>query len=325
MPVSEFDIIKQYFDRQHPQREGISLGIGDDAALIKSHAGQTLAISIDTLNEGIHFPVNTSAEDIAYKALVVNLSDMAAMGATPVWFTLALSLPEPSTNWLEAFANSLFEIADKYNVTLVGGDTTRGPLSITIQIAGQLNNEQAMLRSGAHVGDQIYVTGTLGDAALALALKNQDASNSNETTYLFSRLNRPIPRVEIGQAINSIASACIDISDGLFADLGHILKLSNVGAQVKLYQLPLSTQAQTLLLKHTELYDTVIKGGDDYELCFCIPKDKQAQLETLSSNFECNITHIGEITDSKELQCLDESGNLVSDFIQGFDHFVKQQ
>jgi thiamine-monophosphate kinase len=236
-------------------------------------------------------------------------------------------MPESSTDWLEAFANSLFEMADKYKVTLVGGDTTRGPLSITIQIAGQVNKEKALLRSDAKVGDQVYVTGTLGDAALALTFINKEIPTSDDMNYLLSRLNRPTPRVEVGQALNGIASACIDISDGLFADLGHIMERSGVGAQIKLNQLPLSKQVNEQLSQHPELYDTVIKGGDDYELCFCVPKDKQAQLETVSSNFECNITHIGEITESKELQCLDENGNIVSSSMpgitQGFDHFVK--
>ena len=325
MPVSEFDIIKRYFDRPEfkTKQDVFLLGIGDDAALIKPDAKQKLAISIDTLNAGIHFPLETSAEDIAYKALAVNLSDMAAMGATPRWFTLALSLPEPDNDWLARFASSLFDMAQQYQVTLVGGDTTRGLLSVTIQIAGELEQEKALLRAGAQVGDLIYVSGTLGDAALGLALLNDKSFNVNKAQYLLSRLHRPTPRVEIGKAINTIAHACIDISDGLFADLGHILAASEVGANVYIEKLPHSTEALNLLAQYHEYQEQFMRGGDDYELCFCVAKENQEKLKKLSLNFDCQISCIGEITRSNELYCLDEKGHPVSLNQQGFDHFVK--
>ncbi|MDH5573784.1 MAG: thiamine-phosphate kinase [Gammaproteobacteria bacterium] len=314
---SEFELIQRYFQYRQENREDVILGIGDDAALLETPVNKYLAISIDTLIEGVHFPLPTSAADIAYKALAVNLSDMAAMGAQPAWFTLALTLPEVAIDWLEAFSQSLFEIANQYKIALVGGDTTRGSLAISIQIGGYVDRGNALLRSGARVGDKIFVTGTLGDAALGLyAIQNnkQDVEIFNSA---IQSLNRPVPRVQTGLNLHTIASACIDISDGLFADLGHILEASHVGAKIELNDLPLSCSSEEVLLSYPELKDTVMKGGDDYELCFTVAPENISKLDIIEDRITC----IGEIVEERNLTCVDKNKNIVSCLTTGFDHF----
>ena len=317
MSVSEFELISQYFHRQIINHEDIILGIGDDAALLDIPDNKHLAISVDTLIEGVHFPLQTSADDIAYKALAVNLSDMAAMGAQPAWFTLALTLPEVSTNWLDDFSQSLFDIARTYKIELVGGDTTRGSLAISIQISGYIEKGKALLRSGAKPGDKIYVTGELGAAALGLYGIQNNKQDDELFTQAVQLLNRPTPRIQTGLDLNGIANACIDISDGVFADLGHILEASDVGAKVELNTLPLSVSSKNILASYPELYDLVNKGGDDYELCFTVSPENIIKLDALNDNVTC----IGEITSDKGLICLDNRMNQVSCPAKGFEHF----
>ncbi len=328
MSVSEFEIVNRYFASHSVASENIILGIGDDAAVVSVAENKQLVVSIDTLISGVHFPLQTSAADIAWKALAVNLSDLAAMGASPAWFTLALSLPEVNHNWLAAFSESLAEIASTYRIPLVGGDTTRGPLSITIQVAGHVTSGQALLRCGANVGDQIFVTGSIGDAALGLYLLQQQPEDMIETDYLkrdlIRHLNRPQPRIETGQMLQEIASACIDISDGLFADLAHILKASAVGAHLQQAQIPLSEATQTFLSENPQLRNTVYNRGDDYELCFCVPAEKCDQLDAIAEHRHCSLSHIGEIVSGHDLQLFDAHNNLLDYRHDSYDHFAEK-
>ncbi|MDH5445760.1 MAG: thiamine-phosphate kinase [Gammaproteobacteria bacterium] len=321
MPQSEFDIIKEYFQKQKTVRDDVCLGIGDDAAIITVPQSKQLAIALDTLVAGVHFPTETSAEDVAYKALAVNLSDLAAMGAEPAWFTLGITLPESNTDWLKNFASGLFSLADQYNVQLIGGDTTQGPLTVTIQVAGLLPEGKALKRDGANEGDLIYVTGSLGDAALGLkGLQHPDIYPV--TPQLIDKLNRPQPRLEVGHALLDIASACIDVSDGLLADLGHILDSSGVGASVDRAQLPLSDTLQAQCDKDDSRYHLALTGGDDYELCFCVSPDRQQDIHTISNRTGVLITCIGTIEQQPGLR-LHHAGNLIDTVTQsGYEHFA---
>jgi thiamine-monophosphate kinase len=317
--VDEFGLIQRFFQQQpiYPQR-GVILGIGDDAAVCAVPASQHLAVAIDTLVAGVHFPKNTRAYDIGYKTLAVNLSDMAAMGATPAWFTLALTCPTADTQWLTDFSQGLFALAQQYQINLIGGDTTRGALTISIQIAGFVPRTQALTRSGAQVGDGIYVTGSLGDAGLGLQLFKQNQIDTPEKNHCIARLNRPTPQVAVGQALRTIANSAIDISDGLAADLNHILTASKVGADLNLSQLPLSS-ALTSLLNRQHALQLALHAGDDYELCFTVPSDKQAALKiALQGQRYCQI---GTITAQRGLRCYDENQQLVHLSASGYQHF----
>jgi thiamine-monophosphate kinase len=321
MPLSEFDIIKEFFASQQINTDLVPVGIGDDAAVINTRGDEQLLISVDTLNLGVHFPSETSAFDIGYKALAVNLSDIAAMGGVPKWFTLAMSMPEANHDWLESFTQGLSALALQYHLSLVGGDTTRGPLSITIQIAGTVPSDQSLQRRGARVEDDIYVTGTVGDAAAALMLCQQKLSADAATSQrLLQRLNQPAPRVNVGIALRGIATSCIDISDGLAADLGHILEASGVGAELSLAALPRSSAIASLLCTETQLQDWQLYGGDDYELCFTAPVALRERIRALSQSEQCPITRIGKIIREAGLFCLDDAQHTPV-VIQGYDHF----
>lgn len=321
MPQSEFDIIEDYFIRQRIKRDDVKLGIGDDAALISIPKDQQLVVSMDTLVSNVHFPTNTSAEDIGYKSLAVNLSDLAAMGAVPAWFTLALTLPNVDNEWLQGFAKGLFILANKYNLQLVGGDTTQGPLTVSIQIAGYVPAGKALMRRGAKVGDSIYVTGTLGDAALGLRCLQQPDEYKPDPEAI-NKLNHPSPRVDIGLAIRDIASACIDISDGLLADLGHILDANQVGASLDRKMLPLSHSMKLLCDEHECNYDMVLAGGDDYELCFCVSPQNEPGLESIVADSGVRLTRIGQIEQQTGMR-LYNGGQLCDlKYKQGFEHFT---
>ena len=326
MPVTEFELIQRYFSRIGQPRTDVALGIGDDAALLNPPAGQQLVIAIDTLVQGVHFPTNTLPYYIGWKALAVNLSDLAAMGAEPAWFTLALTLPESSDAWLTEFSRGLFDLADQYGLSLVGGDTTRGPLTVTVQIAGYVPTGQALLRAGAGPGDRIFVTGSLGDATLALQLlTDQLPVPAQNYPGLLKRLNQPQPRIEEGRALRSIASCAIDISDGLLADLQHILDASDIGAEIYLPQIPYSTQARQLLSRYPDIRNSLLSGGDDYELCFCVAPDKLQPLEQIAAENQFQFTEIGQVSDSKELRCLDAAGRAVEIDTRGYTHFAKEK
>jgi thiamine-monophosphate kinase len=317
--LNEFSLIQKYFALHKQERADVLLGIGDDAALLQVSAGHTLALTTDTLIEGIHFPKDTSANDIGYKALAVNLSDLAAMGATPAWFSLALTMPFIDEIWLTGFSQGLFELADQFGVQLVGGDTTRGPLSITITAHGLVPRGQALLRSGAQVGDKIYVSGTLGDAGLGLQVVLEGKNlPSAAKKFVLARLNRPTPRVEWGQSLVGIATSAIDVSDGLLADLNHILERSNVGAVVDAARLPLSNALREQLSLQ-EAYQLALASGDDYELCFTIPSAREDQFIHKMTKHKMHCTCIGEIVVTKGLSISGVDSELTQ---IGFDHFA---
>ncbi len=322
MALSEFNIIERYFTHQQKTDPAIVLGIGDDAAILHVPEGMELAVSMDTLVECVHFPAATHPADIGHKALAVNLSDMAAMSAEPRWATLALTLPESDESWLENFSKGFFNLADRYGVQLIGGDTTRGPLSITIQIHGLVPAGAALRRSAARPGDLIYVTGELGDAGLALLLLQEKISLSAEqAAHVMTRLNRPEPRVKEGLALRGIAHAEIDLSDGLAADLGHILDASGVGATLHMERLPLSP-AVTSVLDKAGGWNLPLSAGDDYELCFTVPRENQAKLLEAMEQFSCRCTCIGVIEATPGLRCRLANGELFEPVRTGYQHFA---
>jgi len=313
---SEFDLITRYFRQRGPRRDEVQLGIGDDAALIEPPVGRQLVATVDTLVAGHHFPTHTAAADIGYKALAVNLSDLAAMGATPAWATLALTLPAVDEAWLQDFADGFFTLADDYQVALVGGDTTRGPLSVTVQVQGYVSPGQALCRAAAVPGQALFVSGTLGDAAAAL---HQLQTQGKADAGLLVRLNRPQPRVALGQALAGMAAAAIDISDGLLADLEHILTASGCGATLWTEDLPASSALQALPAR--QRLDYQCRGGDDYELCFSVaPAQRTALLARLQQQ-SIPVTEIGIVEAQAGLRCQSPDGSITTPSTQGFDHF----
>jgi thiamine-monophosphate kinase len=317
---SEFSLIEQYFSRLTAEREDVTLGIGDDCALLQCPPGKELAVSIDTLVEGVHFFADVDPHALGYKALAVNLSDLAAMGAEPAWFTLALTLPENNPIWLDGFSSGLALAAKASGIQLVGGDTTRGPLTISIQVHGLVDAGQALRRDGAKPGDRIYVSGTLGDAGAALKHRleawSPDVLNDADWAALQQRLEYPTPRNALAEPLCHFASAAIDISDGLLADLSHILKRSTAGAKLLTHQLPLSSTMKKLPQElATEL---ALGSGDDYELCFTVPQELVTEFEQRCSDVTC----IGEITAEPELMLVDADGQEITATIRkGYDHF----
>lgn len=314
----EFALIDTYFKNQTQVRADTILGIGDDAALLQIPPQQLLVAAIDTIVSGVHFLPETTAYDIAYKALAVNLSDLAAMGAEPAWLTLALTLPQSDSAWLQQFSEGLFALANQNHMQLVGGDTTRGPLTVTIQAHGFVPPQQALLRSGAKPGDKIYVSGTLGDAGLGLKILTEKLSVSDVArAYLLQRHHRPEPRVALGLSLRKIASSAIDISDGLLADLQHILDASDVGASIDADQLPLSTALREHLSKD-DAKKIALTGGDDYELCFTVPSQHESALLTQLKNQNLACTCIGVINQQSGILLDNFAGEIEN---AGFKHF----
>lgn len=315
---SEFELIDRCFKRS-AQRSDVALGIGDDAALLRVPTGQELVVTVDTLIAGVHFPHETDAASIGHKALAVNLSDLAAMGAEPAWVTLALTLPRADEDWLENFAAGFFALAGTHGVGLVGGDTTRGPLSITVQASGFVPEGQALRRSGASPGDTLWVTGSLGDAGLGLAwVQGRRVLARNNGQAMRARLDRPTPRVDAGMALRGLASAMIDISDGLAADLGHLLRASDVGAMVDVDVLPLSESVRM----QPDARELALASGDDYELLFAVgpEHEQEARARLRSQGLAC--TCIGRIEAEPGLRMIDAEGHayaLVG--ACGYDHF----
>ena len=309
MPVDEFDIIRRHFVRSRLARADVVTGIGDDAALLQVPHRHELVVCIDTLVAGRHFPEDTRPAAIGHKALAVNLSDLAAMGADPAWATLALTMPDYDAAWMEDFMQGFFQLADHCSVELVGGDTTRGPLTVTVQAHGFVPQGQAVLRRGAQPGDLLYVTGTPGDAGLALYL--QDAASDT----LRKRLDFPAPRIAAGKALRGQASAAIDVSDGLLADLGHLLEIDGLGATLRVDDLPRSREFLGRL-KHagieadTLFYELPLAAGDDYELCFTVAADKAALLEAAISSLDCGCTCIGVIEAEAGIRCIRRDGSV---------------
>jgi len=325
MSLDEFGLIER-IRRRTAARDDIVLGIGDDAALLQPAPGQQLVVTTDTLNIGVHFPPETPVADIGWKALAVNLSDLAAMGATPAWCSLSLSLPDASAQWVDAFAQGFFALADLHDIALIGGDTTRGPLSISITAMGQVPAGQALRRDGAQPGDDIWVSGVPGEAGLALALWQQNAldvsrfADDSAREHLRLRLARPTPRVELGRALRGVATAAVDVSDGLLADLGHICTRSGVAADVLENALPASQAAQQCAL--SDAFNALRAGaGDDYELCFTAPRaQRQAVHETMAS-VAVPLTRIGYIRAGTGLQVINQEGDVLVASKQGYNHF----
>ncbi len=316
----EFDLIARIKARAalaNGSRDDVVLGIGDDAALLRPHVGQLLVIATDTLNDGVHFPAGTLPNDLGWKSLAVNLSDLAAMGARPAWCTLSLSLHDADARWLDAFLDGFFEIASQHNVALVGGDTTRGPLSICVTVHGFVEPDNVMRRTGARVGDDIWVTGTLGDAAAALA---QWRSGSAAEPALRARMDRPTPRIQAGRALANIAHACIDVSDGLMADLGHLCATSEVGAEIHLDALPASATLRAMFTGETRCV-LQATGGDDYELCFTTASTSRAAISDIAIATGVAMTRIGRIVAGREVIALDATDQAWQPPRRGFDHF----
>ena len=324
--MTEFDLIARYFTRK-PKHAAV--GVGDDCAIINPTPGMQLAISSDMLVEGRHFFSDVSPYLLGHKALAVNLSDLAAVGATPVAFTLALALPAIDEGWLEQFSSGLWALADAHGCQLIGGDTTQGPLNICITVFGEIPRGQALLRSGAKAGDDIYVSGTLGDAYLALAaLQGKIELPPEVLAAARQRLEKPTPRVALGIALRSIATAAIDISDGLAGDLGHILKASGVGAKVDTDIAIELIAACAYITWATGPFDAekrlkaVLSGGDDYELAFTAPVEFRAAVLAAAAASQTPVTRIGTIQSELGLRLVDGRGQSVDGHFSSFDHFA---
>ena len=331
--MGEFDLIRRYFKDRQKYPNNIPLGIGDDCALLMPRPETHIAISCDMLVEGRHFLSTVSAQALGHKALAVNLSDLAACGATPVAFTLALAMPHVDEAWLEGFSQGLFALADAHACTLIGGDTTRGPLNICITVFGEVpivnGKSQALLRSGAAAGDDIYVSGTLGDARLALEAFR---GNVQLETELFAqarvRMERPTPRVHLGMALRGIASSAIDISDGLLGDLGHILQASGVGAcidtSIAINLIAFSAYSTSLkgIFSSENLLKMVLSGGDDYELVFTAAPGMRQAIASAAVHTQTTVTRIGCIQAEPGLRLMDAQGQITEALHKSFDHFA---
>jgi thiamine-monophosphate kinase len=332
--MDEFELIKQYFPAlaDMGRGHGLSRGIGDDCALVAPPANKNLAISSDTLISGVHFPENTPVADIGYKALAVNLSDLAAMGAEPLWFSLCITLPDVDPLWLKEFCGGMAPLVEATGITLIGGDTTRGPLSITIQVMGAVDNGAALMRDGARAGDGVYVTGSLGGAALGLGLwqgtsPEKRADLSPAEAAAIQQLHHPVPRLEAGQKLTGLASSCIDVSDGLLADLHHICESSGVGAALDLKSIPMHPALlETAALSRAGYQTTesarlklALSGGDDYELCFTAPAESHDKITALSGALQCPVTRIGDIVPEPGLFDQASPGGLIDP--DGYRHF----
>ena len=321
MASSEFELIKKYFQNLTDEDSSIQCGIGDDAAIVKIPRDMDVVLSTDTLLENTHFPAGADPFDIGYKALAVNLSDIAAMGAVPKWVLLSISLPKNDEKWLEKFASGFLELARQHSVSLIGGDMSRGPLSITVQIQGLVPTDTAIKRDGAQKGDLIYVTGSLGDAGVGLDIIHGKLSIGNEyEAFFLNSLNRPEISVEAGLCLREFANSAIDISDGLIADLGHILDASHVGAVIEVKKIPLS-EAMLHCIDETIAWDYALISGDDYELCFTA---SAAQHELIFNTFrEINIpvSCIGKVKGETGLQLKIPEGTCFEPSGKSYEHF----
>ncbi len=342
MSHSEFDIISRYFAKEKLgfPSAGVAIGIGDDCAVLHGTVSAPLSMSMDLLVADVHFPNSAPAAAIATRALAVNLSDLAAMAATPLCFTLGLSLPTVNESWLDQFGEGLALMAQRYKCPLVGGDLTHcpasAPLTIAIQVIGKHLNNKPVLRSSAKVGDDIYVSGSLGDGALALAtfglpshldltpLKPLEGISKSEKNYFSAAYFQPPPRIELSQAIAGLITSAIDISDGLVGDLGHILNASKVGAVVQLEKLPFSFPAGHLFTPESCL-QAALYGGDDYELCFTAPAKNEAQIMAAASGHGVTVTKIGKVVLEQGLKLINADGQAIEQLDKAYDHFKESK
>lgn len=328
MPLSEFDIIAEYFERaglaSPPGNPAVPLGIGDDCALLDTPAGKQLAVTLDMLVEGVHFPRGAAPFLVAHKALAANLSDLAAMGAQPCAFTLGLCLPETDAEWLRGFSEGLLALAARCACPLIGGDITRGPLCIAIQAHGFLPRGAALRRDGAQTGDLVLVTGTLGDAGLGLrlALGGDDglALGDEERLVLERAYHLPEPRLAFGRALLGLASAAIDVSDGLMADLGHIARRSGRKIRLRAAHLPLSPSLEKTLGREAATR-LALGAGDDYELAFCLPPNRLGALRERARDLDLPFTCVGEVLEGEGIECVDAAGGALAPPRQGYRHF----
>ena len=322
--LSEFEIIRRFFTHRAP---GAALGVGDDAALVRVRAGMELAISVDMLVEGRHFLAGSDPALLGHKALAVNLSDMAAMGAKPRWATLALALPNANARWLDAFARGFMGLARKFGVDLIGGDTTRGPLTICVQIMGEVPRGRALRRDGAKPGDDIWVSGRIGSAALALAaIEGRVRVPRRERRSLEQRLHTPAPRVQLGIALRGIARSAIDVSDGLLADLGHICERSRVSAIIEWEALPTTPIVRSQAQQSEVAVRAILAGGDDYELCFTASRARRSDVLAAAERAGTEVMLIGQAVRERRgapsIQVLDSIGKPLRIRWQGYDHFT---
>lgn len=322
--MAEFVLIDRIAERS-TSRSDVLVGIGDDGAVLSVPAGHQLVVSTDTLIDGVHFPRGSRAEDIGWKSLAVNLSDLAAMGASPAWASLALTLPNADADFVDGFMEGFGALAAQHHVALIGGDTTRGSLSITITIHGFVPEGKALLRSGASVGDVVFVTGSLGDAAAGLRVLRSLASQSDESAdqqraQLIARLNRPTAQIAAGQILRGIASACIDVSDGLLADLGHVATRSAVGIEIEIDRLPASSALYDQF-RSDQRVALQLGGGDDYELAFTVPPAQVDAVTRDLSKLGCGVTRIGRVIEGSGVRAIDADGEEFTMQSGGWDSF----
>ncbi|NND83071.1 MAG: thiamine-phosphate kinase [Gammaproteobacteria bacterium] len=319
--MNEFKLIDQYCRDLGRRQTGTLLGVGDDAALLQIDAGQQLVVSVDTMVEGVHFSTGLAPRLLAEKLLAVNLSDLAAMGAEPRWATLAATLPKADEHWLAEFSSGLNDAATRHNVELVGGDTTQGPLTLSLQIMGVVPAGAALLRSGAQAGDDVWVSGELGDAALALRCQaDTDLASQLNVKRISRKLHCPQPQLSLGLALRGLASACIDISDGLLGDLGHLCQASGVGMDVELHQLSLSADYR----RYMELggsFDLAVCGGDDYQLAFTVAAQHRSKVETLAASVGITLSRIGTVTEGIDVKLYTNGAPYEPQESSAYQHF----
>ena len=320
--MKEFELINSYFADRGPKRKDVILGVGDDAALTKVPEDNLLVVATDTMVEGVHFFKDAPAKSIGHKCLAVNLSDFAAMGAEPAWASIAITLPDSDETWVKEFTDGLYEIAEYYNVQIIGGDTTQGPLTISVSIKGFIREDKALLRSGAKTGDWIYVTGQLGDAALTVANKlGKIDIDPNFAALSERKFNYPTARIAAGHVLRHAATSAIDISDGLIQDLAHITRASDVSAEVWIDKLPISPSV-TSMLPEQQAIELALVGGEDYELLFTVPEEKKAYLEQNATAMGVEFCCIGQIKGNGTGTVLLKDGEPYDMPIkQGFQHF----
>jgi thiamine-monophosphate kinase len=328
MALDEFELIQRYFSQLGPQHPSVLCGVGDDCALLSIPFGYELALSIDTLVAGIHFPEkNYSPYLLGHRALRVAASDLAAAGAAPLAFTLALTLPEVDEQWLAEFSRGLAEAALQFSLTLIGGDTTRGALSLSLQVHGLVSKGRMLTRRGAAVGDLVYISGDLGAASAALNfIDNADVKINSAEEVLIKKYWQPEPRLKLGVQLRNVASACIDVSDGLLADVGHIAQQSQVTIEIDIESVPIHPSVAVLFEKDRAL-QCALTGGDDYELCFTVPAKNVGQIKLIAEAAQCQLTCIGRVVainpDVEQVRCLDRQGNAITFHRHGYQHFSK--
>lgn len=321
----EFSLIEKYFSNRQSQRKDVQLSLGDDCAIVRPPENAHIAISTDTLVAGTHFLIDADPAWVAHKALASNLSDLAAMGATPAWVSLALTLPEQDETWLAPFCDSFFELADYFGVQLIGGDTTKGPLSITLTVQGFVPENKALCRDGAQLGDWLYVTGELGDSKAGLDIILGKESRSKPFADKLERHHYvSTPRILAGQALINIASSCIDISDGLLSDVRHILDRSDVGVSIDISALPLSKELTDFCDDREKAQKLALTSGEEYELCFTVPQEKKGGIDSALAHIGTKVTCIGQIRPKGTFELI-KDGNKVDWQLSGYDHFKDNQ